>query len=259
MPKPTCSMRCARSGWRCSRHSSTCRLAQQNLALARENAATFDEMVTLNQARVRSGDVAEVELLRSRIAALQSQQAVRGAELKVLSERRRLERVIGRTPGTAPFEIRGARARSHASSSRVPICGLAPFAIGPTCARCSSHALGRRPRSGCSSLKGKSTSRSARSIAGRTASPVAATRSACSSARRCRSSIAIRETSRARRKRTSQADLRRAPARTGDSGRGGCRGRPVHSGRGDAADGGNRHADASARRAEHHGLRVSTR
>ena len=53
-------------------------LAQENLALARENAASLDEIVTLNQARVRAGEVAEVELLRSRIAALQSQQAVHG-------------------------------------------------------------------------------------------------------------------------------------------------------------------------------------
>ena len=61
--------------------------------------------MTLNQARVRGGEVAEVELLRSRIAALQSQQEVRRAELKVRTERRRLERVIGRTPGPATFEI----------------------------------------------------------------------------------------------------------------------------------------------------------
>lgn len=80
-------------------------LSQENLALARENAAALDEIVNLNQTRVRSGDLAEVELLRSRIAALQSQQAVRVAELKVRSERRRLERVIGRMPGSDTFEI----------------------------------------------------------------------------------------------------------------------------------------------------------
>jgi cobalt-zinc-cadmium efflux system outer membrane protein len=49
--------------------------------------------------------VAEVELLRSRIAALQSQQFVRSAELKVRTERNRLERVIGRTPGVLAFEV----------------------------------------------------------------------------------------------------------------------------------------------------------
>jgi cobalt-zinc-cadmium efflux system outer membrane protein len=81
-------------------------LAQENLALARENAAALDEIVSLNQTRVKSGDLAEVELLRSRIAALQSQQAVRAAELKVRAERRRLERVIGRMPGGSDaFEI----------------------------------------------------------------------------------------------------------------------------------------------------------
>jgi cobalt-zinc-cadmium efflux system outer membrane protein len=80
-------------------------LAQENLVLARENAAGLDEVVTLNQARVRGGEIAEVELLRSRVAALQSQQAVRAAELKVRSERRRLERVIGRTPDAQPLEI----------------------------------------------------------------------------------------------------------------------------------------------------------
>jgi cobalt-zinc-cadmium efflux system outer membrane protein len=80
-------------------------LAQENLALARENAAGLDEVVTLNQARVRSGDVAEVELLRSRVAALQSQQAVRAADLKVRTERRRLERVLGRIPDARAFEI----------------------------------------------------------------------------------------------------------------------------------------------------------
>ena len=80
-------------------------LAQENLALARENAAGLEEVVTLNQARVRGGDVAEVELLRSRVAALQSQQAVRAADLKVRTERRRLERVIGRIPDARAFEI----------------------------------------------------------------------------------------------------------------------------------------------------------
>ncbi len=80
-------------------------LARENLTLARDNAASLQEIVTLNQARVRGGEVAEVELLRSRIAAVQSQQAVRAAALKVRTEQRRLERVIGRIPGVDPVEI----------------------------------------------------------------------------------------------------------------------------------------------------------
>ena len=94
-------------------------LAQENLALARENAAALDEIVGLNQTRVRGGEVAEVELLRSRIAALQSQQAVRAAELKVRAERLRLERVIGRTPGGVTFEIQDV-ARPAPVTSRAP-------------------------------------------------------------------------------------------------------------------------------------------
>ena len=102
-------------------------LAQENLALARENAASLDEIVTLNQARVRGGEVAEVELLRSRIAALQSQQAVRSAELKVRTERRRLERVIGRTPGGEAFEIQSSSGRRPSPTPR-RTCRRARFA-----------------------------------------------------------------------------------------------------------------------------------
>lgn len=80
-------------------------LAQEQLALARDNAASMQEIVSLNEARVRGGEVAEVELLRSRIAALQSQQAVRAAELNVRREQRQLERVIGRPPGADTLEI----------------------------------------------------------------------------------------------------------------------------------------------------------
>lgn len=80
-------------------------LAQDNLDLARENAAALDEIVSLNQVRVRSGDLAEVELLRSRIAALQAQQAIRRAEIDIRAVRVRLERVLGRTPGVEPFVI----------------------------------------------------------------------------------------------------------------------------------------------------------
>lgn len=80
-------------------------LAQEDNGLARENAAALDEVVTLDEARVRSGDLAEVELLRGRIAALQAWQAVRAAELEVQSQRRQLARLMGRGASGAAFEI----------------------------------------------------------------------------------------------------------------------------------------------------------
>jgi cobalt-zinc-cadmium efflux system outer membrane protein len=93
-------------------------LAQENLMLARENGASLGEIVTLNEVRVRGGEVAEIELLRSRIAALQSQQAVRTAELAVRTARYRLERAIGRPPG-GDFEIE-ALPRLAAITTSVP-------------------------------------------------------------------------------------------------------------------------------------------
>ena len=71
---------------------------------------------------MRSGDVAEVELLRSRIAALQSQQAVRAAELRVRTERRRLERVIGRAPAAMSSRFKSVDA---AGTGRRRRCGAA--------------------------------------------------------------------------------------------------------------------------------------
>src|SRR5262245_9567620 len=80
-------------------------LATENLTLAREHSASLDEIVKLNTARVHGGDLAEVELLRSRIAALQSQQIVRAAEIQVRAARRALEQVLGRPPGAISVEI----------------------------------------------------------------------------------------------------------------------------------------------------------
>ena len=104
-------------------------LAQENLALARENAASLNEIVTLNQARVRAGDVAEVELLRSRIAALQSQQAVRGAELK------RAHRHAASGAGHRPYAWRRA-VRDSSRSTRPRRSPTAPR----TCARARCRA-----------------------------------------------------------------------------------------------------------------------
>ena len=46
-------------------------LAKESLALARENLKVFDEIVRVSSARVAAGDLAGVELVRTRLAALQ--------------------------------------------------------------------------------------------------------------------------------------------------------------------------------------------
>jgi cobalt-zinc-cadmium efflux system outer membrane protein len=57
--------------------------AKDNLQLARENLQAFQGIVGVNQTRVRAGDLAKVELVRTQVAALQFQSAVRQAESKL--------------------------------------------------------------------------------------------------------------------------------------------------------------------------------
>lgn len=70
--------------------------AKESLALANENLRALTEIVTLNSIKVKSGEMAEVELLRSRVAELQFQNQVRQAESRVRTARNRLQFLLGR-------------------------------------------------------------------------------------------------------------------------------------------------------------------
>lgn len=72
-------------------------LAKQNLALARESLDAFDRVVQVNVERVRTGDLAGVELARSRLAALQFQNDVRQQEGRLAVARNHLKSLLGRT------------------------------------------------------------------------------------------------------------------------------------------------------------------
>ncbi len=80
--------------------------AKSSLALAQDNLKSLRGIVDINESRVKSGDLAEVELKRSRLAALQFQNSVRQAELRVRTASTRLQLLLGRSPDTA-LEIRG--------------------------------------------------------------------------------------------------------------------------------------------------------
>ena len=71
-------------------------LAKLNLALARENLDAFNNVVAVNVERVRTGDLAQVELARSRLAALQFQNDVEQQTAKLAVARTRLESLLGR-------------------------------------------------------------------------------------------------------------------------------------------------------------------
>jgi outer membrane protein, heavy metal efflux system len=71
-------------------------LAKANTTLARESLAAFNSLVVVNIERVRTGDLSQVELTRSRLAALQFQNEVRQQQSKLAIARSRLNTLLGR-------------------------------------------------------------------------------------------------------------------------------------------------------------------
>jgi outer membrane protein, heavy metal efflux system len=82
-------------------------LAKLNLALARENLAALDNVVSINVERVRTGDLAQVELSRSRLAALQFQNDVEQQTAKLAVARSRLSTLIGRGANAGALDVIG--------------------------------------------------------------------------------------------------------------------------------------------------------
>jgi outer membrane protein, heavy metal efflux system len=85
--------------------------AKADLALAVENLKTFEEIVRVNASRVKSGDLAEVELIRSQVAQLQFENTVRQAELRLQTARARLQLLIGRRRGDRLVDATGEMRR----------------------------------------------------------------------------------------------------------------------------------------------------
>ena len=75
--------------------------AKADLALAQETLDAFHQTVQINTSRVRSGDLAEVELIRTQVAELQFENAVAQARLKVDVGRAKLQVLLGRRKADA--------------------------------------------------------------------------------------------------------------------------------------------------------------
>ena len=82
-------------------------LAKLNLALARSNLEAFNNVVQINTDRVRTGDLSQVELSRSRLAALQFQNDVRQQQSKLEVARNHLSTLIGRGPNGDALDVAG--------------------------------------------------------------------------------------------------------------------------------------------------------
>ncbi len=82
-------------------------LARESIKLAQENLKALNGIVEINSARVRSGDLAEVELLRSQVAEQQFENAVRQGELRLQTARDRLRFLLGRTDDSDTPDVAG--------------------------------------------------------------------------------------------------------------------------------------------------------
>ena len=82
-------------------------LAKLNLALAEDTLKAFNDVVSVNAERARTGDLSQVELTRSRLAALQFQNEVRGQEARLRTARNRLSLLMGRGPDGDAIDTAG--------------------------------------------------------------------------------------------------------------------------------------------------------
>jgi cobalt-zinc-cadmium efflux system outer membrane protein len=82
-------------------------MAKASLSLAQDNLRSLNGIVTINMERVRAGDLAGVELERSRVAALQYETAVRQAELQLRQAMNRLHLLLGRSDLGEDLDVDG--------------------------------------------------------------------------------------------------------------------------------------------------------
>lgn len=99
--------------------------AKEGLKLAQENLKSLEGVVTVNEARVKSGDLAVVELDRSRVAALQYRAAVQRAQLQLDQAKSELQRAMGRRVKSANFDVAGEIRRDVVTETPEEIARLA--------------------------------------------------------------------------------------------------------------------------------------
>ena len=85
--------------------------AKQALVLAQDNLKSLEGVVSINEARLKSGDLAKVELDRSQVAALQFRAAVQQAQLQLDQAKTQLQYLIGRRQPSPNFDITGGLRR----------------------------------------------------------------------------------------------------------------------------------------------------
>ncbi len=91
--------------------------AKGSLKLAQENLKSLDSVVAINEARLKSGDLAQVELDRSRVAALQYRAAALQAGLQLDQARTQLQQIMGRRQKLPDFDVAAEARRGPVAES----------------------------------------------------------------------------------------------------------------------------------------------
>ncbi|BDC50820.1 cellobiose phosphorylase [Bryobacterales bacterium F-183] len=99
--------------------------AKENLSLAQENLRSLESVVAINESRLKAGDLAQVELDRSRVAALQYRTAVQQAQLQLDQSKIQLQQVMGRKAKTTDMEVAGTLRRDVIADSQEELNRLA--------------------------------------------------------------------------------------------------------------------------------------
>jgi outer membrane protein, heavy metal efflux system len=79
--------------------------AKAKLTLAEDNLQSLNRLVQLNEQRLASGAIPQLEVTRSRVAMLQYRSAVRTAQLAVSEARLKLLPLLGKQPDDIPVDI----------------------------------------------------------------------------------------------------------------------------------------------------------
>lgn len=99
--------------------------AAENRKLAQENLDKLQGVVAINETRLKAGDLANVELERSRLAAMQLQANVQQAQLQLDQARTQLQLLIGRKQPDPAFDIAGDFRRDPLTRTQVELADAA--------------------------------------------------------------------------------------------------------------------------------------
>jgi cobalt-zinc-cadmium efflux system outer membrane protein len=101
-------------------------LEQGHLHLAQENRDGFNRILRISQERVRAGDLAKVELMRTRLAQLHYDNSVILAQSRLRTAKQRLLLLMGHTGPEMQFEVEGQLPRP---SLKRPLSEMEQIAI----------------------------------------------------------------------------------------------------------------------------------